>query len=58
MFKADGPSIHSSMLTPLIILVVAYHAYFAMIVLWRMRTEIAERKIRALQMAQAAGSND
>lgn len=49
VFRADGPSIHSSMLTPLFLLIGAYMFYFAAALLQSMRNELAVRRISRLQ---------
>jgi heme exporter protein C len=54
VFRVDGPHIYHSILIPLLIMVVAFHAYFVTVLLWRVRAEIAERKVRSLRLAQAA----
>jgi len=43
--KLGGPSIHSSMLVPLLVMGAAFTAYFVTILLWRMETELAERRL-------------
>ena len=43
--KLGGPSIHPSMLTPLLVMAAAYTAYFVTILLWRIDTALAERRL-------------
>ena len=50
VLKASGPAIHSSMLLPLILMALAFKAYFIWVVLIRMRGEINEFKIRAIRL--------
>jgi heme exporter protein C len=52
VFKAGGPSIHASMLTPLFLMVVAFTTYYVWVLLVRMRTEIVAGKLRAFRMRQ------
>ena len=50
LVRADGPAIHSSMLIPLLVMAVAFKAYFVTVLLVRMRSEITARKLRSLQI--------
>jgi len=54
VFRMDGPTIHGDMLWPLFTLFVALKAYFVVTVILRMRAELAQRKIQALRLTQAA----
>ena len=51
--KMSGPAIHASMLWPLLIMALAFKLYFVTIVLIRLRAAVLERKLRALQLAEA-----
>ncbi len=51
--KLDGPAIHSSMLTPLLLMAVAYTTLYIWILTIRVKAEINTSKIRALQIRQA-----
>ena len=53
--KMGGPAIHPSMLTPLLLMGLAFTTYYVWVLLIRIRREIIATKIRALQMRQAAG---
>ncbi|MFQ5533686.1 MAG: heme ABC transporter permease [Sphingomonadales bacterium] len=53
VLRLDGPTIHPSMLAPLLIMGVGFTTYFVTVLLWRVRTEIVERKIRAKRLALA-----
>lgn len=55
VLRKDGPSIHFSMLWPLLTMALGYTVLFAGIVLIRMRSEILERRLRSLRMAAGAG---
>jgi len=55
VIKLSGPTIHSSMLLPLLLLAVGFTVYFVTIVLVRMRSELVAARIRALRMAQLGG---
>jgi heme exporter protein C len=55
VMRADGPSIHSSMLWPLLVMALAHLLLFLALELTQMRSEIADRKARALA-ARRAGS--
>jgi heme exporter protein C len=53
--RADGPSIHPSMLWPLGLMAAAFTAYYLWVVLLRVRGEIVANKIRALRLRQVHG---
>ncbi len=55
VFKMDGPAIHPSMLAPLLVMAMAYTAFYLWVLMLRVRGEIAASKIRAIRMRQAAG---
>ncbi len=50
--KMSGPSIHLSMLAPLLIMVAGFTTFYVAVLIMRMRTEIVTAKLRGLQMAQ------
>ncbi len=50
--KMGGPSIHLSMLAPLLIMVAGFTTFYVAVLIMRMRTEIVTAKLRSLQMAQ------
>jgi heme exporter protein C len=49
------PAIHSSILTPLLVMAVAFMLVFATLLLIRVRSAIAEHRLRTLAMARAQG---
>lgn len=49
--RAGGPTIHPDMLTPLLLMGLAYSLIFAALLLVSMRAEIAERRIARLELA-------
>jgi len=51
VLRLDGPSIHPSMLWPLLIMALAFKAYFIAVLLTRMRIEMNQRRIRNLRVA-------
>jgi heme exporter protein C len=53
--RMGGPSIDPSMLWPLLMMGLAFTAYFVTVVLLRVRSEIAARKIQTLRLTQAQG---
>ena len=55
VFKMDGPAIHPSMLAPLLVMALAYTAFYLWVLMLGVRGEIAASKIRAIRMRQAAG---
>jgi heme exporter protein C len=50
ILRADGPSIHASMLTPLLIMLAGFLALAAALVLLRMSTALKQQKLRRLQI--------
>lgn len=53
--RADGPSIHPSMLQPLLIMAGAYAAAFAALVMANMRADIFRRRVEAAALRRARG---
>lgn len=45
--RMDGPAIHSSMLTPLLLMAAGFGFYFAALLMLRVRAEIMTRRVRA-----------
>ena len=52
VIKLSGPTIHPTMLIPLLLLAFGFTFYFATMVLVRMRSELVGARIRALRLAQ------
>ncbi|MFV2092997.1 MAG: heme ABC transporter permease [Hyphomicrobiales bacterium] len=55
LLRVGGPSIDSSMLTPLLIMLVAFNFLFLVLQLASMRAEITRQHVRAIYLAQAEG---
>lgn len=55
-----GPAIDASMMVPLILMALAFKAYWVVVLILRTRAEIAAAKLRTLRMAQvhAAGQTE
>lgn len=53
LVRLDGPAIDPSMLTPLLLMGVAFTFYFVTMLLVRMRADLAARKARALRLNAA-----
>lgn len=53
VFRLGGPSIHASLLMPLLIMGLAYLLLFATLMILRMRAELGERRIRRLMLVAA-----
>ncbi len=51
--RFDGPTIHASMLTPLLLMTVGFTAFFVVLLLIRVRSALLVRKIRTLRLVQA-----
>jgi heme exporter protein C len=56
VFRADGPAMPGSMLTPLLTMVLAYNVLFAGLLLVRMRMEILSRRVRTIRLGLEAVS--
>ena len=56
--RLDGPALHPSMLTPLLVMAIAFTLYFVLVLIWRMRAELAERRVRNLTLARAEGAGE
>jgi heme exporter protein C len=54
--RLDAPAIHPAMLTPLLIMAAAFLTYFITILLWRMETALAERRVAARRALAEAGA--
>ena len=50
LLRSGGPAIDSSMLTPLVLTLIAAHAYFAILVILRIRALLTERRLAALML--------
>lgn len=53
--RLGGPSIDTSMLVPLLLMAVAFTAYFVTLLMLRIRSEILARKIRTARLMRAHG---
>ncbi|RDE09632.1 heme ABC transporter permease [Pelagibacterium lacus] len=53
VFRTDGPTVDFSILTPLLVMTLAFSLLFLTLHLVRMRTEVTRRRIRSLELAQA-----
>jgi heme exporter protein C len=51
IIRMDGPTIHSSMLWPLLVMVLVFKLYTAAVILLRMRGQLAERRLANLRLA-------
>jgi heme exporter protein C len=52
VFRVDGPTIHPSILTPLLVMALAYTVLFLVLHLAAMRSEILRRRVRAILLAR------
>jgi len=55
VLKIGGPSVHSSILVPLLVMALAYTALFVVLELVRMRAEVVRRRIRTTLIAELDG---
>ncbi len=56
VLRMDGPSIHATMLWPLIVMALGFKAYFVSVLLFRIETELNLRRLRALRQRTLAGA--
>ena len=56
VFRVGGPTIHASILTPLLTMAIGFSLLFVTLHLAAMRNEILRRRIRALHMVQASAA--
>jgi heme exporter protein C len=54
VFRLGGPTIETSMLVPLFLMAFGFTFYYMMLLMLRVRSEIVARKIRTIQLLQAA----
>ena len=54
ILRSGGPAIDSSMLTPLIFMLIGAHGYFVIVVILRMRALLAERRLTAIHLRPGA----
>jgi len=57
VMKMGGPSIHASMLWPLLLMALAFKAYYVVVLLMRIRAELAARRVRAVRIARATAAS-
>ena len=57
VFRTGGPTIHPSLLWPLLVMALAFTALFVTLHLAAMRNEILRRRIRTMRMMAASGDN-
>ncbi len=53
VLRMDGPTIHISMLTPLLLMALSFTAIFVVLLLIRVKSALLAQKIRVLRLAQA-----
>src|SRR6516165_9449390 len=56
VFRLDGPSIHPTILAPLLLMALAFTLLFVTLHLAAMRNEILRRRVRTLRLLQAHGA--
>jgi heme exporter protein C len=56
VFRAGGPTIHPTILMPLLIMTVAFTLLFVTLLLAAMRNEILRRRVRTLRLMQASAA--
>ena len=52
VLRLDGPAIHSSMLVPLLLMTLGFKAYFVTLLILRVRSEVAARKVHNRRLAE------
>lgn len=58
ILRLDGPTIHPSMLWPLLVMVLMFKLYFVTVAILRIRAHLAERRLHALRAGSVAGGAD
>lgn len=56
VLRLDGPTIHASMLWPLLIVAIGFKLYYVTLVLLRIKSELIAARLRALDLAAVKGS--
>ena len=56
VMRLDGPTIHPSMLTPLLVMALAFMLFFTTVHLAAMRSELMRRRARSLRLRLARGA--
>jgi heme exporter protein C len=56
VLRLGGPSVHASMLWPLLVMAAAFTLLFVTLLIAAMRNEILRRRVRALRLMQAQGA--
>ena len=56
VIRMDGPTIDGSMLVPLLVMALAFKAYFVTVLLWRMKAELTARKLQVRRFKKAQGT--
>ena len=56
VLRMGGPTIHPSMLWPLLIIALGFKLYFLTVVLLRIKSELVAARLRALDLAMVKGS--
>jgi heme exporter protein C len=57
VFRIGGPTVHPTILTPLMIMALAFVLLFATLLLGAMRNEILRRRVRTLRLLQAGAAS-
>lgn len=57
ILRLDGPSIHASMLTPLLIMIAGFMCLAGTLLMWRLQNALKAQKLRRLQMASIAAKS-
>ena len=57
LLRLDGPTIHPSMLAPLLVMGVGFTALYVVLLMIRMRSELLGRRIEVLQRARAGAAD-
>lgn len=55
VMRMGGPAIDATMLVPLFSMFIAFHAFFIVVLLWRMKAELDERKLHNLRESEVLG---
>ncbi len=58
MARLGGPTIHGSLLAPLMVMALAFGAYFVTVLLLRIRSELVARKVRAIRLVRVQAAEE
>ena len=58
VMRMGGPSIHASMLVPLLLMAVGFQLYYVVVLIYRVRAAIAAQKLQSERLMQMQAGDD